>query len=344
MVVVMNLNAGPEQIAAVQKRLEQHGFEIQIIRGVKRLVIGAVGDHQEVDSLGLKAMPGVERVVPIMQPYKLVSRDVKGESSLVRVNRVVIGGSELTVIAGPCAVEGREQLLTTARLVRRAGAKILRGGAFKPRTSPYSFRGLGVDALKLLAEAAEETGLATVTEVVDESSLELAVSYVDMVQVGARNMQNFSLLRMVGRAGKPVLLKRGFSATIEEWLMAAEYIISEGNEDVVLCERGIRTFETATRNTLDLSAVPLVKELSHLPVIVDPSHATGIRSLVAPLSLGAVAVGADGLIIEVHPNPAGALCDGPQSLTPGEFGSLMNTLPAVASAVGRNVREEMLSA
>ncbi|HHW40212.1 MAG TPA: 3-deoxy-7-phosphoheptulonate synthase [Syntrophomonadaceae bacterium] len=335
MVVVMNLSAGPEHIAAVKERLEQNGFEIHMIRGVKRLVIGAVGDRQVIDSLGLEAMPGVERVVPIMKPYKLVSREAKGENTLVKVKDVVIGGRELVVIAGPCAVESREQLLNTARSVRRAGARMLRGGAFKPRTSPYSFQGLQVEGLKLLAEASAETGLATVTEVVDEASLELAMEYVDMVQVGARNMQNFSLLRMVGRSAKPVLLKRGLSATVEEWLMAAEYIVSEGNENVVLCERGIRTFENATRNTLDLSAVPLVKELSHLPVIVDPSHATGNRRLVAPVSRAAVAVGADGLIIEVHPDPARALSDGPQSLTPEEFDSLTKQLGTVAAAVGR---------
>jgi len=335
MVVVMDLSAGPEHIASVKERLEQNGFEIHMIRGVKRLVIGAVGDHRVIDSLGLEAMPGVERVVPIMKPYKLVSREAKGESTLVKVKDVVIGGRELAVIAGPCAVESREQLLNTARCVRRAGARMLRGGAFKPRTSPYSFQGLQLEGLKLLAEASAETGLATVTEVVDEASLELALEYVDMVQVGARNMQNFSLLRMVGRSAKPVLLKRGLSATVEEWLMAAEYIVSEGNDNVVLCERGIRTFESATRNTLDLSAVPLVKELSHLPVIVDPSHATGNRRLVGPVSRAAVAVGADGLIIEVHPDPARALSDGPQSLTPEEFDSLTKQLGMVAAAVGR---------
>lgn len=337
MVVVMNLTAGPEQIKAVQQRLEQYGFEIHIIRGVKRLVIGAVGDRRMINSLGLEAMPGVERIVPIMKPYKLVSRESKGKHSVVRVKNVVIGGDELTVIAGPCAVENREQLLTTARMVRRAGAGILRGGAFKPRTSPYSFQGLEEEGLKLLAEASAETGLVTVTEIIDEASLELAQEYVDMIQVGARNMQNFHLLRMVGRSGKPVLLKRSFSATVEEWLMAAEYIVSEGNENVVLCERGIRTFENATRNTLDLSAVPVAKGLSHLPVIVDPSHATGDQRLVAPMARAAVAAGADGLLIEVHPEPCKALCDGPQSLTPEDFDSLMAELRTVAAAVGRVV-------
>ncbi len=338
MVVVMDLAAGQEQISAVRQRLEQSGFEIFIIRGVKRLVIGAVGDRRAIDSMGLDVMPGVERVVPIMKPYKLVSRESQGENSLVRVKNVVIGGRDLVVIAGPCAVESSEQMLVTARRVRRAGAGILRGGAFKPRTSPYSFQGLDLEGLKLLAEASAETGLATVTEVVDEASLELALDYVDMVQVGSRNMQNFRLLQMVGRSGKPVLLKRGFSATIEEWLMAAEYIVSEGNENIVLCERGIRTFENATRNTLDLSAVPVVKGLSHLPIIVDPSHATGDRRLVAPMARAAVAAGADGLLIEVHPEPTKALCDGPQSLTPEDFDSLTAELKIVANAVGRAVK------
>jgi len=335
MVIVMDLKATPEEIADVEERLEKLGFEIHMIRGVNRLVIGAVGDRRVISSLGLEIMPGVEKVVPIMKPYKLVSRESKGEDSLVRVKDLIVGGIEVTVIAGPCAVESRDQLLTAAHKVREAGAGILRGGAFKPRTSPYSFQGMEEEGLKLLAEASAQTGLATVTEVVDEFSLEMAVHYVDMVQIGARNMQNFRLLRMAGRAGKPVLLKRGLSATIEEWLMAAEYIVSEGNENVILCERGIRTFETATRNTLDLSAVPLVKGLSHLPVIVDPSHATGERRLVGPMSRAAIAAGADGLIIEVHPDPRKALCDGPQSLTPEDFNALMQELKAVAAAVGR---------
>ncbi|MFA4884410.1 MAG: 3-deoxy-7-phosphoheptulonate synthase [Desulfotomaculaceae bacterium] len=337
MVVVMNLTAGLKQIEAVQQRLELYGYEIHFIHGVKRLVIGAVGDRQEIASLGLEAMPGVERIVPIMKPYKLVSRESKGKHSLVKVKNVIIGGDDLAVIAGPCAVESREQLLTTAHRVRQAGANILRGGAFKPRTSPYSFQGLEEEGLKILAEASDETGLVTVTEIIDEASLELSLKYVDMVQVGARNMQNYQLLRLVGRSGKPVLLKRGFSSTVEEWLMAAEYIVSEGNENVVLCERGIRTFENATRNTLDLSAIPLVKGLSHLPVIVDPSHATGVQRLVAPMAKAGVAAGADGVLVEVHPEPCKALCDGPQSLTPEDFDFLMSELRTVAAAVGRVV-------
>ncbi|MCS5695739.1 3-deoxy-7-phosphoheptulonate synthase [Desulfofundulus thermocisternus] len=335
MVVVMDGRASAWEVEAVIMRLKEHGFSPHPIYGVRRIVIGAVGDRRTLDSLGLENMPGVERVVPIMKPYKLVSREAREEDTVVRVGGAAIGGNQLVVIAGPCAVESREQLLAAAHRVRQAGAVILRGGAFKPRTSPYSFQGLEEEGLKLLAEAARQTGLATVTEVVDEYSLELAVQYVDMLQVGARNMQNFRLLQAVGRSGKPVLLKRGLSATVEEWLMAAEYIMSEGNEQIVLCERGIRTFEQSTRNTLDLSAVPLVKSLSHLPVIVDPSHATGDRRLVGPMARAAVAAGADGLLIEVHPEPARALCDGPQSLTPAQFAALMEELRAVAAAVGR---------
>ncbi len=337
MVVVMKLTAKPEEIAAVKRRLEEAGFQAHFIHGVKRLVIGAVGDRTVINSLGLEALPGVEKVVPIMKPYKLVSREVKGENSLIKVKDAVFGGRELVVIAGPCAVESREQLFAAAQRVAAAGAKVLRGGAFKPRTSPYSFQGLGEQGLQLLAEAAQLTGLAVVTEVLDEPSLEMALDYVDIVQVGARNMQNFRLLQSVGRCNKPVLLKRGFSATVDEWLMAAEYILSEGNEQVILCERGIRTFESATRNTLDLSAVSLVKELSHLPVIADPSHATGSRKLVIPMSKAALAAGGDGLIVEVHPDPARALCDGPQSLSTEDFQQMMEELQGIAAAMGRDL-------
>lgn len=338
MIVVMDLAASREQIAEVQQRLRDYGYQGSLIRGGKRIVIGAVGDRREIESMELEAMPGVERVIPITKPYQLVSQEARNGKSIVRVGKAQVGGPSLVVMAGPCAVENREQILTTAGRVAAAGATVLRGGVFKPRTSPYSFQGLELAGLQLLAEAAAETGLATVTEVIDEHSLEMALDYVDMIQIGARNMQNFSLLRQVGRSGKPVLLKRGMSATIEEWLMAAEYIASEGNEQIVLCERGIRTFEKATRNTLDLSAVPLVKEWSHLPVIVDPSHAVGLRRLVAPVSRAAVAAGADGLIIEVHPDPARALSDGPQSLKPEEFAILMDELVPVAAAVGRSLR------
>lgn len=337
MVVVMKLHSSKEQIEKVNERLRLCGFQTHMIRGVKRIVIGAVGDWQAVNASGLENMPGVEKVMRVMKPYKLVSREVKEENTVVRVGNVEIGGPGLAIIAGPCAVESEEQLLAVARAVRRSGANVLRGGAYKPRTSPYSFQGLEEEGLRLLQEAAAQTGLATVTEVVDEESLEKACRYVDILQVGARNMQNFRLLRLVGQAGKPVLLKRGLSATVEEWLMAAEYIVSAGNEDVILCERGIRTFENSTRNTLDLSAVALAKTLTHLPVIVDPSHATGKRELVGSMSRAAVAAGADGLIIEVHPDPSTALCDGPQSLDPGEFDVLMGSLRYLAKAVGREI-------
>jgi 3-deoxy-7-phosphoheptulonate synthase len=337
MVVVMKLSAGEAEVAAVRQRLEESGFQVHLIQGEKRLVMGALGEGRATPAaLGLEALPGVEKVVPIMKPYKLVSLEAREEGSQVAVKDVIFGGRKLVVIAGPCAVESREQLLEAASQVCKAGAGLLRGGAFKPRTSPYTFQGLQNDGLKLLAEVSAETGLPTVTEVIDEPSLDLSLEFVDMVQIGARNMQNFSLLRMAGRSGKPVMLKRGLSATIDEWLMAAEYIVSEGNDQVVLCERGIRTFENATRNTLDLSAVPLVKGLSHLPVIVDPSHATGARRLVAPMARAAVAAGADGLMVEVHPDPARALSDGPQSLNPAEFSALMKEIRAVAAAVGRS--------
>jgi 3-deoxy-7-phosphoheptulonate synthase len=337
MVIVMGVNARQEEIDVVMNKLTEFGFQGHLIRGVNRIVIGAVGDRAVINSLNLEVLPGVEKVIPIIHPFKLVSREVRDEQTTIKVGNAVLGSNKPVVIAGPCAVESREQLMTAARRAAAAGASILRGGTFKPRTSPYSFQGLEEEGLKLMSQAAAETGLATVTEIVDESSLELALNYVDMVQIGARNMQNFRLLQAVGRCGKPVLLKRGFSATIEEWLMSAEYIVSEGNADVVLCERGIRTFEKYTRNTLDLSAVPLVKGLTHLPVIVDPSHATGKRELVVPMSLAAVAAGADGLIIEMHPEPRSALCDGQQSLTPDELDALMLkivNLSNVLSGVG----------
>lgn len=338
MVVVMEINSTTKQIEDVNKRLDKLGFNTQIIRGVKRIVIGAVGEQSAMESLkSLVQMPGVEKIVPIMKPYKLVSREAREENSIVKVGGIEIGGDSITVIAGPCAVENREQLITAARQAKQAGAHILRGGAFKPRTSPYSFQGLEEEGLQLLKEASVETGLPTVTEVIDLRSMELAFDYVDMFQIGARNMQNFQLLKAAGQANKPVLLKRGMSATIEEWLMAAEYIMSEGNGKIVLCERGIRTYEPSTRNTLDLSAVPVVKRLSHLPIIVDPSHATGDRQLVIPMSLAAIAAGADGLEIEMHPQPSQALSDGPQSLTPEGLAILMRKLYKIIPAVGREI-------
>lgn len=338
MILVMNLDSTLEEITTVNERLEAMGFQNQIIQGVKKIVIGAVGDPLASNALKeLTQMPGVEKIVPIMKPFKLVSREAQTEGSIIEVGDVKIGGQDLVVIAGPCAVENREQIMTAAHAAKRAGANMIRGGAFKPRTSPYSFQGLEEEGLKLLKESSLATGLPTVTEVIDEHSLQLALGYVDMLQIGARNMQNFRLLKAAGQTDKPVLLKRGMSATIEEWLMAAEYILSEGNQKVILCERGIRTFETYTRNTLDLSAVPVVKRLSHLPIIVDPSHGTGDRQLVGPMSLAAIAAGADGLILEMHPQPAKAVSDGAQSLTPEGLDELMQQLQALAPVVRRSM-------
>ncbi|CFY08674.1 Aldolase-type TIM barrel [Syntrophomonas zehnderi OL-4] len=338
MVIVMNIDATVEEIAAVNRRLEEMDFKNQVIHGVKKIVIGAVGDALNNNALKeLAQMPGVEKIVPIMKPFKLVSREAQAESSVVKVGDVRIGGQELVVVAGPCAVENREQIMAAALAAKNAGANMIRGGAFKPRTSPYSFQGLEKEGLQMLKEASRAVNLPTVTEVIDEHSLNLSLNYVDMLQIGARNMQNFRLLKAVGQTDKPVLLKRGMSATIEEWLMAAEYIMSEGNQQVILCERGIRTFETYTRNTLDLSAIPVVKRLSHLPVIVDPSHGTGDRQLVAPMSLAAIAAGADGLILEMHPQPSKAVSDGAQSLTPEGFNNLMRQLTILAPAVQRSI-------
>lgn len=335
MVVVMELTASEQEISEVKTRLESLGFGTHIIRGVERIVIGAIGDRKVAESIGLERMAGVEKVVPIMQPYKLVSREAKPENSQIKIGDCTIGGPELVVMAGPCAVEDEAQIYESAKVVKASGGQILRGGTFKPRTSPYSFQGLEEEGLRILAGAAKEHGLLSVTEVIDTRSLEVAANYVDMLQIGARNMQNFQLLREAGRCGKPVLLKRGLSATIEEWLMAAEYIISEGNYRIILCERGIRTFETATRNTLDVSAVPVAKQRTHLPVIVDPSHAAGDWRLVNPLTKASIAAGADGVIVEIHPNPQSALCDGPQSLTPQNFTELMHDIKKLAVALGR---------
>lgn len=335
MIVVMDHGAKDEQIDSVVKRLETEGFNIHLSKGVERTIIGAVGDKTRVSCLAIEAMAGVEKVVPILQPYKLASKEFKPEKTVIHVNGVEIGGDQIQIMAGPCAVESRGQLLETAQIVKKAGATILRGGAFKPRTSPYSFRGLEEDGLKILAEAREITGMPIVTEVMDTKSVELVVEYADILQIGARNMQNFFLLREVANTHKPVLLKRGPSATVEEWILAAEYIMAGGNHQVIFCERGIRTFETATRNTLDLSSVPLLKSLTHLPVMVDPSHGTGKWALVTPMAKAAVACGADGLMVEVHPCPAEALSDGPQSLTEDNFQKLMQEVSTIASALGR---------
>jgi 3-deoxy-7-phosphoheptulonate synthase len=339
-IVIMGPRHTLSERDAVVQEIEHAGLRAHISEGVERTVVGVVGDSHTKELLqeSLEAMTGVERVVRILQPYKLVNREFHaGQDSTVRVRDVAIGCGRVVVIAGPCSVESPQQVLGTARAVQAAGARLLRGGAFKPRTSPYAFHGLEERALRALAEARDETGLPVVTEAMDARQLELVVKYADMVQIGARNMQNYTLLRDAGRAGHPVLLKRGPSATIEELLLAAEYIMSEGNPNVVLCERGIRTFETSTRFTLDLAAVPVLKGLSHLPVVVDPCHSTGKWKLVAPMARAAVAAGADGLLVEVHPEPDTALSDGPQQLTPRHFTAMMAEIGAVAQAVGRRV-------
>ena len=334
----MKKNSQEADINDVMRRLDDYGLKGHLSRGVERTVIGVVGVTAAVPELHerLELIPGVEEVVPISKPFKLSSREFEPEDTVIRVGNVAIGGDTLVVMAGPCAAETREQVLSTARAVKSAGANILRGGAFKPSTSPYSFRGLGEEGLKLLTEAKEETGLPLITEVLTPGDVELLVKYADILQVGARNMQNFVLLDEVGRADKPVMLKRGISATIQEWLLAVEYILSQGNRQVILCERGIRTFETYTRNTMDISAIPIINKLTHLPIIADPSHGTGKWYLVAPMALAAVAAGADGLMVEVHPTPDAALKDGAQSLTFENFEALMKQVAPVAAAVRRS--------
>lgn len=335
MIVVMKKGATERQIEAVKERLAELGFRTHPVVGEERTVIAAIGDKRAQGAEALFGFAGVEKILPILKPYKLVSKEVRETPVKVRVGEVIFGGERIVVIAGPCAVESESQIMAAARAVKEAGCHMLRGGAFKPRTSPYSFQGLEEEGLKLLARARTEFGLPVVTEVMDTRDVPLVAEYADMLQIGARNMQNFRLLKEVGKAGKPVLLKRGMAATVEEMLMAAEYIVDAGNPDVVLCERGIRTYENGTRNTLDLSAVPLVKDSSCLPIIVDPSHGTGHQKLVRPMSRGAVAVGADGVMLEVHPDPEKALCDGHQSLPPATLKDLMEELRLVASVVGR---------
>lgn len=327
MIVNMADTATPEEINHVVDRIRECGFQAHIINGEERTVIGAVGNSNRRSEIeALRAAPGVAEVIQIAHPFKLVSRQLRQARTIVDVRGVKVGGDELVVIAGPCSVESEEQLMETAHAVKAAGADMLRGGAYKPRTSPYDFQGLGVEALRLLKQASRETGLPIVTEVMSETDVEIVAELADVLQVGARNMQNFSLLRKLAAVTKPILLKRGPSATVKEWLLAAEYLLAGGNANVILCERGIKTFETATRNTLDLAAVALVKELSHLPVLADPSHGTGLRSLITPMSKAAAAAGADGLLIEVHPCPERALSDGPQSLDLAAFTNLMKAL------------------
>jgi len=347
MIIVMRPHASDEEIEAVTSLIAAMRLASHVSRGSERTIVGVVGVSEDKETLlaQFAQLDGVESVVPISRSYKLVSREARSERTVVRLkNGAAFGGRELAVCAGPCSVESREQIDATAVAVARAGANLLRGGAFKPRTSPYAFQGLGEEGLKYLREGADRTGLAVVTEVLDTRDVALVARYADMLQIGARNMQNFGLLREVGAARKPVLLKRGLSATIEEWLMAAEYVYAAGSHDIVLCERGIRSFDPQTRNLLDLAAVPVLLSLTHLPVIVDPSHGTGVRNLVMPMSFAAVAAGADGLLVEVHPNPAAAFSDGPQSLTLQNFSDLMARLAPIADAVGRSLPAPALAA
>lgn len=336
MFVVMEKDHTAKQLEAVMEQIKTMGFKAHIIHGITNDAIGVTGNTTPLDPSIFEVMPGVKEALPVTKPYKLASREFKHGNTVIHLkpSNVTIGGDNFVIIAGPCAVESREQTLRIAKLVKHAGAHILRGGAFKPRTSPYSFQGLGIAGLEILAAAREETGLPIVTEAMDQESLDAVYKYTDIVQIGARNMQNFSLLRAVGRLDKPVLLKRGMSATIEEWLMSAEYIMSEGNKQIVLCERGIRTFSDHSRNTLDLNAVPVIQKLSHLPVLVDPSHATGLRDKVAPMSLAAAAVRAHGLMIEVHDKPEEALCDGAQALHPEQLKELIGQLRGMGKVLG----------
>ncbi|MCI6886789.1 MAG: 3-deoxy-7-phosphoheptulonate synthase [Lachnospiraceae bacterium] len=336
MIIIMKPDASQEAIAKITSLVEANGLQVHLSRGSEVTIVGVVGDKTKLNGANLEIADGVEKIVAVTESYKLANKKFHPDDSVIRVGNTTIGPGTLTIMAGPCAIESQDQLMQTAFAVKKAGATFLRGGAYKPRTSPYSFQGLEEEGLRYMKEAREATGLNVICEVTSQHAIESAVKYVDMLQIGARNMQNFELLKEAGRAHIPVLLKRGLSATIDEWLNAAEYIMSEGNENVVLCERGIRTYETATRNTLDISAVPVLRSRTHLPVIVDPSHATGVRAYVAPLARCAIAAGADGLMIEVHPNPACALSDGPQSLTFEQFEQLTGELRPYADLAGRS--------
>jgi 3-deoxy-7-phosphoheptulonate synthase len=337
MVIVMQPGAREEQVQAVIERLVEKGFDVHRSTGVERTVLGAIGNKNGIDIRDFELLEGVQEVIRITEPYKLAGRTFQKENTQVKIGNVVFGGPEVVIMAGPCSVESRTQIKTIAKLVKDAGAKFLRGGAFKPRTSPYSFQGLGEEGLKYLREAADANGLLTVSEIMDRVDIPLAIRYIDLIQIGARNMQNFTLLRELGNLNKPILLKRGMAATIDELLMAAEYIMAGGNRQVILCERGIRTFENSTRNTLDISAIPVVKKKSHLPIVADPSHGTGLRDHVAPMARAAVAAGADGLLIEVHHEPDKALSDGAQSLYPEQFAELVRELRIMAQAIGRKI-------
>ena len=337
MIIVVKRDATPEQIEKLKEKIKSLGFDIHESQGQERTILGVIGGNVNIlMELGIETYPGVERVIRVLKPYKIVSRDFHPENTVININGVKIGGGHFAVIAGPCSVESEEQIVEVAKAVKEAGAHMLRGGAFKPRTSPYSFRGLEKEGIRLLLLAKKETGLPIVTELMDPRDIDLFED-VDVIQIGTRNMQNYRLLTEVGKLNKPVILKRGYAATIEEWLLAAEYIASEGNTNIILCERGIRTYETATRNTMDISAIPLVKQLSHLPVIADPSHGTGRWDLVEPMALASVAAGADGLIIEVHNNPQEALSDGPQSLKPKRFKQLMDKIRQLAPIVNKQL-------
>jgi len=337
MIVIIKPGATEEQIGHLINRIDELGMKHMISRGVERTIIGIIGEEDILRVQPLEAFPGVERVISIVKPYKLVSREFRHKDTKVKVDGIEIGGKRIIVVAGPCSVENREMLFDIAKKIKKSGASILRGGAFKPRTSPYTFQGLGEEGLKYLSDAHKELGIPVITEVMDPRDIELGIKYADIIQIGARNMQNFNLLKEVGRIDKPIMLKRGMMATVKEFLMSAEYILSEGNFKVILCERGIRTFEDSTRNTLDLSAVPIIKKESHLPLFVDPSHATGRWDLISPMAKAAVAAGADGLMVEVHIHPEKAFSDGAQSLLPERFQLMMNELKRVAESVGREI-------
>ena len=337
MVIVMEKNASDADVEHVVSSLSERGFDVHRSTGSDQIVLGVVGDVASIDPREFEVFSGVQEAVRVSEPYKLSSRSFRREKTIVKVRGIAIGGSEVVVMAGPCTIENERQVFETARRVARAGARVLRGGAYKPRTSPYAFQGMGIEGLKLLRAAADESNMATISEVMEISQIEAMLEYVDILQVGARNMQNYNLLSALGQIRKPVLLKRGMSATIQEWLLASEYILSGGNYDVILCERGIRTFETYTRNTLDISAIPVINKLSHLPIIADPSHAVGRRDKVMPLARAIIAAGADGVLIEVHHEPEKAVCDGPQSLYPDQFARLMDELRIIVPAVGRTL-------
>ena len=337
MVVVLEKNVSDKQIENVIKHLEDFGFAVHTSTGVEQIILGAIGVKPDFDTRKVKILDGVAEVYRITEPFKLASRSFKKENTKIKIKNVVIGGDEVVMMAGPCSVENEDQIFTIAEIVANSGAKILRGGAFKPRTSPYSFQGLGEEGLKLLRKAADKYNLLVITEVMESAQIKLIEEYTDIFQVGARNMQNFSLLRDLGKTSTPIMLKRGLSATVEDWLMSAEYILSNGNKEVMLCERGIRTFETSTRNTFDLSAIPVVHKRSHLPVIADPSHATGLRDKVLPMARAAVAAGADGLMVEIHNDPEKALSDGPQALLPEQYIDLMKQVKSIAEVISRKM-------